>query len=71
MSLLDDCKEIAAIAEENADFKIKYNKIVEVIKQNTVVVKDICRNSDFVLEYKYETIGEKVVEIIIGRTENE
>ena len=64
MSLLNDCKEIARIAEENTALKIKYNKIIEVIKQNTVVVKDICRNSDFVLEYKYKTIGEKVVEIM-------
>ena len=33
MSLLDDCKEIAAMAEENATLKIKYNKIMEVINR--------------------------------------
>ena len=64
MSLLDDCKEIARMAEENTKLKIKHNEIKEVIKNNSRFVTDINRFCKMVTVYDYEDIGKKVVEIM-------
>lgn len=64
MSLLNDCKEIARIAEENATLKIKYNEIKKVIENNSRFVRAVNLNSDLVTVYNYENIGKEVVEIM-------
>ena len=64
MSLLNDCKEIARMAEENTNLKIKHNKIMEVIKNNSKFVRAINLNSDLVTVYNYENIGKEVVEVM-------